>query len=98
MASPLPVPSSDQPILAGKAEAHHLHLQDVGGIGEHVWTDYVPFGGHFLLICRCGCPGPFVMALEDGRHVECGVAQSWRDGTARLAMCAERERRALVAV
>lgn len=80
-------------VLTGTPE--RLHEAVDRGIGLHEWVEGVPFGGHWLVICRCGCPGPFVLSLEDARGIQCGVALAWREGSARLAVCGERDRLAL---
>lgn len=74
-----------------QSQIHRGHDQDVERVGPHEWVkdDCVPFGGHVLLRCRCGCPGPFVLSWEERGSAECGVFQAWRDGSARLAICGE---------
>ena len=65
--------------------------------GSHYWLDqgYV-FGGHVLLECSCGCFGPFVLSIEEGLKVQCGVAQARREGNARRAICGLAEPRTLM--
>jgi hypothetical protein len=91
MTRDLPAQSRQGELLQGSAELIDSAVDGVGGV--HYWEPRaVPFGGHVLLICHCGCPGPFVLPGEDLRLHECGVAQAWRDGAARLAICGERDR------
>lgn len=81
-------------IGAGLSEPHDFRGQDVERVGPHEWVkdECVPFGGHLLLRCACGCPGPFVLSWEERGSAECGVFQAWRDGSARLAICGEGNR------
>lgn len=90
MASELQPVAGECERFTGGAQVAHQGLQRDERI--HLWTDAVPFGGHLLVICACGCPGPFVLSVGEADRIPCGVAQAWREGQARLAICGDRPR------
>ena len=79
----------EQELIAESPQLPDLRDQGVGGAHYWLLDRAIPFGGHWLIECACGCFGPFVLCVEDAERVRCAVALALSEGAARRAICGD---------